>query len=95
MSNHIKLYKVWPGNSRFLLNGKIFYGPKCDLWPHTISWLLILFIYGMFAINVIPEIWSDNYILCLLTIVLFLLVVTSLILTSTTEPGIIPRKSVF
>ena len=95
MPNYLPLHKAWPSKNRYFFSGKIFYGPSSDFCFHSTSWFLILFIYGIFAFTVIPEIWEENAVICLLTIVLFILVSLSLLLTSTTEPGIIPRKSIF
>lgn len=92
----IPLYKIWPGNNRFCLNGKLFAGPKTDRVSNTVAWILIVGIGVIYFATAFPFLFQNvDKILPSITLYLFISTVTFMILTTFTNPGIIPRKAVF
>lgn len=96
-SDHPRVYEVWSqlgGQNQFLCQGRCVTGPEIDFWYNCCAWSFIvtpsLFYFAVCSrwlwIHVSP--W-----LPILTAVVFLLTVASLLLTSCTDPGIIPRSS--
>jgi len=69
-------------------------GPKGDNFQYGLAWSLIVGISLAFFILAGPFIWK-NYgpSLIILDLLLFTLTITLFSLTTFTEPGIIPRKS--
>jgi len=92
----IALYQIWPGNNRFYFNGKLIAGPKCDRIANALAWILILGIGITFFAIAFPYLWKNvTKILPIISIYLYISTIVCLILTSYTEPGIIPRKEIF
>ena len=90
------LYKIWPGNNRFFLNGRIIAGPKQDSTSNTIVWALLLVIGALYFGTAFPYIWKNiTTILPIITLCLYVSTLISLVFTSFTNPGIIPRKAIF
>jgi len=96
ISNSLFLYKVWPSKNSFYFKGRIMTGPKADITPNLIGWLFILvpslIYYGLVFKYILKDV---TLIMPFLSTYLFLCTVIFLILTSFTEPGIIPRKSIW
>ena len=93
---NLKLYQVWPSHNRFLFKGKVIFGPKCDNCHYIFMLLLIFGVSAIFSILVIPYLWSDiSPLLPCFIIYLFVSTITFLLLTTFTDPGIIPKKKVF
>jgi len=92
----IPLYKIWPGNNRFYLNGKIMVGPKTDRISNCLAWILIVGITVLFFVLALPFLWKNvNIFLPLISIYLFISTVIFFLLTTLTDPGIIPRKCIW
>ena len=92
----IPLYKVWPGNNRFLFGGKLMIGPKSDQIPNFLAWFLIVGITVAYFVLAVPYLWNKVSIyLPMISIYLFVSTIIFFILTSLTEPGIIPKKCVW
>ena len=93
---NLKLYKLWLGNNRFYLNGKFMTGPKSDLYSHGFAWFMILTCGIVFFVIACPYLWNSvTPIIPLLEVYLFISTVVFLLLTTFTDPGIIPRKAIF
>ncbi|RAL51919.1 hypothetical protein DM860_010637 [Cuscuta australis] len=94
------LYQVWEGNNKFLFEGRLIFGP--EVRP---LFIVILAIAGPaigFCVNLNciirqkieeHEDASSLYLILLIGSLLTILVLTLLFLTSSTDPGIIPRGS--
>lgn len=93
---NLKLYQVWPSNNRFLFKGRMIFGPKSDNCHYLFVLFLIFGITIAFCILVIPYLWTDiSPILPCFIIYLFITTIVFLLLTTFTDPGIIPKKKVF
>ena len=69
-------------------------GPGSDRWINLCAWVLIIGLYTAFITQVAPNIWVDYTVYVFSSMALFVFTILSLLLTSFTEPGIIPRKSI-
>lgn len=92
----VRLFEIWPSNNRFLFNGRVIYGPKSDCCHYVFVLFLIFGISLVFCVLVIPYLWTDiSPILPCFIIYLFLSTIIFLLLTTFTDPGIIPKRKVF
>lgn len=88
-----RLYELWPGNNRFLLNGRVLLGPRADLVWVLGTWTVLFLAQVAFSVFVGPYLWTKVSIwLPLLSWLFFICTVLFLLLTSLTDPGILPRK---
>lgn len=93
---NIKLYQIWPSKNRFLLKGRVIFGPKTDDCHYIFMLLLIFGVTIFFCILVMPYLWTDiSPMLPCFIIYLFVSTIVFLFLTTYTDPGIIPKKKVF
>jgi hypothetical protein len=91
-----RLWEVWPGNNQFCLDGRIMVGPKGDRWYLASTWVLFLAVAVCYFVNVVPYLWIElTPALPLLTAVLLFNCLVFMVLTTTVDPGIIPRRCVF
>ncbi|OMJ94832.1 hypothetical protein SteCoe_1851 [Stentor coeruleus] len=90
-----RLWQVWPGKNRFCCSGKCMTGPKSDLLYYIPSIAALIVIPNTFFIFAAPYIWQKvTVILPILSVILYLLTLSAYILTTFTDPGIIPRKTI-
>lgn len=90
------LYKLWPARNRFFCKGRFLMGPRTDLKHFLFTWLLIFSLSVVYFVLAAPFVYLNvSKFLVYLAIYLFLMTVIFLFLTSSTDPGIIPRKHVF
>lgn len=90
-----RVFEVWSqlgGKNRFLCNGRCVTGPRIDLWYNCCAWSFIL-IPCIFYFTVIQYLWYVSKLLVILTILVMIATFVFLLLTSCTDPGIIPRHS--
>lgn len=87
-------YKFWPGNNRFCCNGRCITGPVSD-WPSNFcAWTALLSIATCWFVFAAPHLWKHvTPALPVIAALLLCSTVTFLLLTSCTDPGIIPRRS--
>jgi palmitoyltransferase ZDHHC9/14/18 len=82
---------VWPGNNRFCCN--LITGPRSDCFTNISFYICILSLIPYY-IFVAPTIWySVSPSLVILLSIFTLLTLIFFLLTSFTDPGIIPRRS--
>ncbi|KAK6924181.1 LOW QUALITY PROTEIN: Palmitoyltransferase, DHHC domain [Dillenia turbinata] len=92
-----KLYQVWKGNNRFVLNGRLIFGP--DAKSLIVTLLLILVPVVIFctlvARHLLQEFPESNagYIIVVVAILFTIQVLVLLLLTSSCDPGIVPRNA--
>ena len=67
-------------------------GPTKDILANTYTWLTIFGITIPYLTIVAPVLFIKNTILPIINGILFITTVSFLLLTSFTDPGIIPRK---
>ena len=91
-----QLYQIWPGNNTFCWGGKYISGPNSDLKYYLLTWGLIISVAIAYFIIAAPFLWREVSIyLVLMSALLLLLTVVFLLLTTYSDPGVIPRKEVF
>lgn len=93
------VYEVWSdlgGTNRFRCRGRCITGPAIDIWYNCCAWSCIL-VPCIFFFSVCTRcLWTlalSYKVLVVATAVVMLLTVIFLLLTSYTDPGIIPRRS--
>ena len=92
----VHLYQVWPSHNRFLFKGRVLFGPQSDCCHYVFVLFLIFGVTIVFCVIVIPYLWTDiSPILPCFIIYLFISTIIFLLLTTFTDPGIIPKKKVF
>ena len=89
------LYKYYPGKNRFFCNGRLITGPKEDVVVVIFGWILILVVTVFYFIFIAPLIWSEMIAIHVLVLCFLALTIISYLLTSCTDPGIVPRKTIF
>jgi len=94
--HEIPLYKIWPGNNRFYFDGRLMTGPETDKYPNMAAWVFVIGINVLFFGAALPFL-ADQLasLLPFLSSYLCISTVTFFLLTSFTDPGIIPRKCVW
>ncbi|CAD8143448.1 unnamed protein product [Paramecium pentaurelia] len=86
------LYQYWQSNNRILFQGRIMIGPKTDILANLFVWGLLLIFPIPFYLSTWTKTWDISPTIPFLTIFLQFTSITFLVLTSITEPGIIPKK---
>ncbi|KAM3130082.1 hypothetical protein pb186bvf_017788 [Paramecium bursaria] len=87
------LYEEWPGKNRFCCGGRIMMGPWQDLFANGCVWSCIVIGSGVFFPVTWETSWDATPLLPITNLILVICTTIFLILTTITEPGIIPRKS--
>ena len=90
---HKKRYQQWKGNNKFFLDGNIMLGPKVKHLILTIC--LVLTTWGVFFAIVFPHIpprFQLNGVLLIISLCLLATMLTTLLKTALTDPGIIPHR---
>lgn len=91
-----RVYHVWPmvgGNNRFACWGLCVTGPKIDFGYNCCAWLSIMIPSAFYFIVCSGYLWTHvSRMLPLLTGLVLLSTVILLLLTSCTDPGILPRR---
>mmetsp|Transcript_20668 Transcript_20668/g.38515 ORF Transcript_20668/g.38515 Transcript_20668/m.38515 type:complete len:287 (+) Transcript_20668:24-884(+) len=95
-SDPFELWQFWPGKNQFCWRGRYIHGPESDRAYYLSSWMVLIGVNAAFFVFVCPFLWMEvspsivliSAYLCLTSILFFLL-------TTFTEPGIIPRRTVF
>ncbi|CDP12855.1 unnamed protein product [Coffea canephora] len=90
------VYKVWKGRNKFLLNGRLVFGPDASSLIVTLLLILVpVVIFCAFvARNLIHEFPTENagYAVFVAAVVFTVYVLLLLLLTSACDPGIVPRS---
>jgi palmitoyltransferase ZDHHC9/14/18 len=91
-----RLWEVWPGKNRFICRGRLMIGPRSDRVHNTVCWVLLVTSTLGYFLFVAPYLWNDiSPALPSLSIFFTVCTFGFFIVTTTTEPGIIPRKKLF
>jgi hypothetical protein len=91
-----KLWQIWPGQNQFCCGGQCMKGPKADRRCYYFTWLSIVSVNAFFFVEVAPYLWRGlSPSIPAVAAYLFVSSCVFLLLTTYTEPGIIPRKAVF
>lgn len=91
-----RVYEVWPGRNRFCCFGRCISGPTGDCKYVLITWGTILGFSLLYFVMVVPTLTSSLLVyIPVFSGVLFVLTVVFFLLTSLSDPGIIPRKELF
>uniref|UniRef100_A0A7S1EVQ2 Palmitoyltransferase n=1 Tax=Noctiluca scintillans TaxID=2966 RepID=A0A7S1EVQ2_NOCSC len=91
-----RVYQVWPqvgGNNQFLCRGRCVTGPKIDLWYNCCAWSCILVLPGLYFCICGPRVYKIHWVLPAAAALFLLATIICLLLTSCTDPGIIPRHA--
>ncbi|CAK9033087.1 unnamed protein product [Durusdinium trenchii] len=91
-----RVYEVWQElgstQTRFCCCGRCVTGPKIDLWYNLCAWFFILIPSGLYFAFCSQKLWNICFWLPILTGVVLVATITFLLLTSCTDPGILPRR---
>ncbi|CAE8585792.1 unnamed protein product [Polarella glacialis] len=90
-----RVYEVWPhvgGRNRFFCGGRCVSGPTIDRWYNLCAWTFILMPSGLFFFVYAGQLWHHYMWLPILTALVLLSTIIFLLLTSCTDPGILPRR---
>ena len=89
------LFKYYPSKNRFFCNGRCITGPKEDLFVSMFGWMIILIVTVFYFLVIAPLIWFEMIAVHVFVLCFLVLTLISYLLTSCTDPGIVPRKIVF
>ena len=90
------LYTVWPGKQRFYFKGRFMRGPSADWLGYWITWGLLTVLPIFYSFVFIPYLWTNvTPFLPIAFIILYVQSLVFLLITMSSDPGIIPRRSVF
>lgn len=92
-----RVYEVWPqvgGKSRFLFGGRCITGPRIDFWYNCCAWSFLVAPTALYFAFCAPYLWNKiHWCLPVLTLAIFLVTILFLLMTSCSDPGIIPRRA--
>ncbi|OIT05446.1 PREDICTED: probable protein S-acyltransferase 7 [Nicotiana attenuata] len=95
-SSQLRLYQIWQGRNRFYLGGRLVFGP--DIRALFLTLFLILVPVALFCafvsrglINAFPH--RLGYLIVAISLLFSVFIVVLLLLTSGTDPGIVPRNT--
>lgn len=88
-----QLWEFWEGNNRFLCKGKFMTGPKKDNYHLIFTVIVAVLLPSVYLLAISKYIWNhvSPWIL-IFTVYFHLVSIVLFLLTTLTEPGIIPRK---
>lgn len=94
-SNDVRIYQIWKGSNRFLLQGRFIFGP--DVRSLVLTIFLIVAPVTVFCIYVARKLMNDfshnlGISIMVVPVVFTVYVLFLLLLTSGRDPGIIPRN---
>ena len=90
-----RLYEFWPGNNQFLFGGRVLLGPRADRSCVIATWTVLFLCQTAFSVFVTPYLWRNvSEWLPVLSWYFFLCTVTFLLMTSLSDPGILPRRKI-
>eukprot|EP00927_Polykrikos_kofoidii_P065400 TRINITY_DN61155_c0_g1_i1.p1 TRINITY_DN61155_c0_g1~~TRINITY_DN61155_c0_g1_i1.p1 ORF type:complete len:455 (-),score=38.54 TRINITY_DN61155_c0_g1_i1:143-1507(-) len=91
-----RVYQVWPqlgGHNRFCCRGYCITGPRIDFWYNLCAWSFLIIPVVCYFVFVAADLWVVTPLLPILTGAVFVSTVIFMLLTSCTDPGIIPRHA--
>ncbi|KAJ0974622.1 hypothetical protein J5N97_016587 [Dioscorea zingiberensis] len=91
-----RVYQVWKGNNRFLLSGRLIFGP--DVRSMVLTVFLIIIPVILFMVFVIQRLINEfphhlGYLIMAVGVIFTTYVLFLLVFTSARDPGIIPRNT--
>ena len=90
----VKVFEIWPGRNRFCCKGHCITGPLSDCAANSCYYVVAILIMVPYYIFLAPKLWNDiTPALPICTSVCLALSLTFYLLTSCTDPGIIPRRA--
>ncbi|CAE7762497.1 Zdhhc9 [Symbiodinium sp. CCMP2592] len=90
-----RVYEVWDhvgGRNRFCCCGRCVTGPDIDFWYNLCTWSLILIPSALYFCFCSRHLWRVNPLLPIVTGIALIATIVFLLLTSCTDPGILPRR---
>eukprot|EP00397_Hematodinium_sp_SG-2012_P023238 GEMP01024135.1.p1 GENE.GEMP01024135.1~~GEMP01024135.1.p1 ORF type:complete len:346 (+),score=38.39 GEMP01024135.1:78-1115(+) len=93
------VYERWAAsgsNTRFFCNGRLMTGPRIDVGYNICAWGCILLPSIFYCYYCAPSLWQDENlrIFPILTAIVLVMCIIFFLLTSFSDPGIIPRDSI-
>ncbi|CAA2974981.1 S-acyltransferase 8-like [Olea europaea subsp. europaea] len=92
-----RVHEVWKGSNNFFLGGRLIFGP--DARSLLVTLMLIIVPVIIFCVFVVRHLrhefspYNAGYTILVITIVVTIYVLALLLLTSSRDPGIVPRNS--
>jgi hypothetical protein len=86
-----KIYELWPSKNQFFFS-KFMTGPKSDIPSNYIPIVSVLALAVYYCFRIVPVIWGSLSVLVVSSITSFLINLILIIVTTFTDPGIIPRR---
>lgn len=95
-STSFELWQFWPGRNQFCWKGRYIHGPESDRAHYLSAWMVLIGINAAFFVFVCPFLWVEvSPSIVLISAYLAITSSVFFLLTTFTEPGIIPRRTVF
>ena len=91
-----RLYQIWPGKNQFCLDGRLMLGPSDGIKWQIMTLFTLVALQILFILFICPYLWyTVSKTVPILSAQLFFFSLLFMILSITTDPGIIPRRQVF
>ena len=89
----VREYTVWPTRNTFCCWGYCMTGPEEDVGPNTCAWMLILTPMALFFYTWGGALARTSNVLLVIVVISFASCILWLLVTSFTDPGILPRNN--
>jgi len=92
-SRQVRHYTVWPSKNKFCCKGRFITGPAEDIGSHVCVWIMLIVPTIAFYSFCAPILLRSSAALPIVVAIFFFWAVVFLVMTSYSDPGILPRRS--